>query len=294
MVLLAAGITWCDVLTDDRPIGWLSEAADIFRELDARRPLGSVLFWLGRAAVSRNDLDSAERAFREAVGLQEGLGDRFGWGWTLLWLGILARLRGDLDTAEAICRDVLARFEDVPHVVAAAWGELSHVIDDRDDPALAEQYARQAIELYRDLGDSWQIAMAIGARGLLPGQDRPPRRGRRRRHRSAHQPARSCRPTPTWSTPSTTPPGSCSRRVSLTSAAVLLGAVLPESARPARRTGAARTTPSSSPCSPTRTHAAAVDRGRHLAPSEAAELAQTWLQQHYDTTTSGRVDEPRT
>ncbi len=279
VVLLAAGITWCDVMSDDRPYVWLAEAADLFRELDAPRPLGSALFWLGRAAVSRNDLDAAQRAFEEAIGLQEGLGDKFGWGWTLIWLGILARLRGDVDRAEAICEDVLARCEDVPHVVAAAWGELAHVVDDRDDPVQAEQCARRAIELYRDLGDSWQVAMAVGSWGYYLA-----RLGRLDEAASATLEAlvsiRALRADPNlvhalhdaaWLLQQAGEPERC---------AVLLGAVEPET----------RAVPvywrtshylSLEPMLTDPAHAQAIERGRHLTKGEAAEMAQTWLVEQY-------------
>ena len=290
VVLLAAGITWCDVLSDDRPYAWLSEAADIFRELEAPRQLASVLFWLGRAAVSRNDLDAAERAFSEAIGLQEELGDRFGWGWSMLFLGIVARLVGDLDAAEAISRDVLARCEDVPHVTAAAWGELGHVVADRGDPALAEQYVRRSIDLYRDLGDSWQIAMAVATHGYYLA-----RLGRLDEAAAnavvALSSLRSLRADPNLVHALHDAAWLLFHAGEPDRAAVLLGAALPDpAALPVYWRGPHYTVLERLIADPS--HAPAIDRGRQLVPGDAAELAKTWLEEHYDTTTIRRPDGP--
>jgi predicted ATPase/class 3 adenylate cyclase len=157
--LLAAGITHCDSITDPRPIEWLNEATQIFRELDHERALDSALWWLGRAAAMRDDDATAERAFNEALPLQERLGDLFGWGWSLLWIAGFTSRRGQIDDAEEIVRDVIARCESVPHVVAAAWYSLAQLAYRRGDFATANDYVCYSIELFGDLGDRWQVAI---------------------------------------------------------------------------------------------------------------------------------------
>jgi hypothetical protein len=164
LALLAAGMAYCDSLGDERPVVWLMEAEQIFRQLGNARALGAVLFWLGRAASGPagdpSHLPLAERAFAEAVPLQERLGDRFMWGWSRLWQGVLARLRGDRATAAAILWEVIDRFQDVPHVVAGAWEELGETAGEAGDFGAADAHLAHAIELFDGVGDRWQVAIA--------------------------------------------------------------------------------------------------------------------------------------
>jgi hypothetical protein len=81
---------------------------------------------------------------------------------------MLAARRGDLDTAEETFRDVVYRFEDVRHVTAAAWVELADIAYWRDEIQTADEYISRGIELFRDLGDRWQVAISTSTRaGLL-------------------------------------------------------------------------------------------------------------------------------
>jgi predicted ATPase len=171
--LLAAGITYCDVLTDPRPVEWLKESATIFRELARDRGLGSAVWWLGRAAFIRGAVATAEEAFAEAVPLEERLGDRFGLGWSLIWTAGIAMQRGRMDESEQIVLDVIARFESVPHVVAAAWFSRAQLAFECGDPAAADDYACRAIEIFRDLGDRWQIATDTAGRARFNAEIAP-------------------------------------------------------------------------------------------------------------------------
>jgi predicted ATPase len=158
--LLAAGITYCDFTDDDRPLEWLDEASNIFRQLGHERGLGSVLFWLGRAASGRGDA-RAESVFADCAAVNERIGDLFGWGWSMSWLGSFARTRGEFDEAEAIGWQVMARCSDISHVVGAAWNELAQVASDRGEPDKAMDYSSRALLKFRELGDRWQIAMSL-------------------------------------------------------------------------------------------------------------------------------------
>jgi tetratricopeptide (TPR) repeat protein len=163
-VLLAAAITYCDFSADQRPITWLLEAETIFKDLGHERAVGSVLFWLGRAAGVRNAVDIAERAFTESVEVHERLGDLFGWGWSKIWLGSFARLRGEIDDSEIFQLDVLARCEDIPQVMAAVWDTLGQSADRRRDLESAMDYSGRSLEIFRELGDRWQIALVLARR----------------------------------------------------------------------------------------------------------------------------------
>ncbi len=123
---------------------------------------------------------------------------------------------------------------DVPHVVAAACKAQARARRRRPGAIRPRPSSAPAApsELYTATsGDSWQVAMAVGSPGLLPGR----RVGSVRRGGVGRHPRRSPAsgpygPTPTWSMPSTTRPcGSCTRPVSPNAVhPVLLGTVVPE------------------------------------------------------------------
>jgi predicted ATPase/class 3 adenylate cyclase len=159
--LLAAGMIYSDDHSDERPLAWLSEAESIFRSVGNRRTLGATLFWLGRAQAGRSRFETAAAVFDEALAIHEEGGDLFGVGWCLTWTGALARHRNDLDADEQIQTRVLEICETVPHVAAQAWRELSLVAAERGDLTLANHRITHAVELYRQLGDRWQLGIAI-------------------------------------------------------------------------------------------------------------------------------------
>jgi hypothetical protein len=165
--LIAAGITYCDAPDDPRPVPWLREAEDIARAIGHRPALGMALFWLCRAASIRFDDETAWGAIAEATALQEEVGNRFGWGWTMLWRSILLRRAGDFDQAVKVVLDVIASCDDVPHVVAGAWLELAQIDDYRGELDQAEVSLRRAIEAFRELGDRWQLGVALGVRSAI-------------------------------------------------------------------------------------------------------------------------------
>jgi len=174
-LLLAAGIVYIDDRTDPRPMEWLRAAEATFRARGNERALGSALFWLARAAGTRYDFDGAERAFDESIEIHERLGDLFGWGWSYLWKGVIARFRGDPEGAEQVLHDVIERAGDIPHVVAGALGELAHLAELRGALDEADRYAAEVIEVYEQLGDRWQLAIATSSRAGYALDVDPPR-----------------------------------------------------------------------------------------------------------------------
>jgi hypothetical protein len=73
---------------------------------------------------------------------------------------VLARRRGDGATAAAIFWQVIDRFPDVPHVLAGAWENLGEQAGEAGDFGAADAYFAHAIELFDDVGDRWQVAIA--------------------------------------------------------------------------------------------------------------------------------------
>jgi tetratricopeptide (TPR) repeat protein len=126
---------------------------------------------MGRAAAARGDDDLAGRAFTDSVDLHERLGDLFGWGWSKVWLGGLARRVRDLDSDERIQLEVLERCETIPHVAAAAWSELAVISYVRGEAEVAIRHVERALDIYRELGDRWQIAIHLSRRSAMSGED---------------------------------------------------------------------------------------------------------------------------
>ena len=162
--LVAAGIIFCDVANDPRPLEWLEEAERYFREIQHERALGSALFWRGRATAGWRQFDVAKRCFDEGVEVHERLGDKFGELWCRVWQSLLARALGEgTEAAERSLRETVAKAEGagVLHVVAAAKGELGMFAAARGDTASAINDFEESLRMYRDIGDRWQIAIAL-------------------------------------------------------------------------------------------------------------------------------------
>ena len=168
--LLSAGIICCDDQDDDRPLGWLAEAEALFRAMDNRRALGAALFWRGRALAGRSRSEDARICFAEGAPLHEELGDPFGQGWCLTWLAVLAReIDGDLVQAGQLLDEATALAErtGVAHVLAAALGERGQVHAAAGEHEQATELFEQSLTLFRDVGDRWQIALALHRRASI-------------------------------------------------------------------------------------------------------------------------------
>jgi predicted ATPase/class 3 adenylate cyclase len=168
--LLSAGIIYCDDPEDARPLEWLAAAEDGFRALGNRRGLGAALFWRGRALAIRFQPEAARVCFDEGAPLHEALGDPFGQGWCLTWLATLAiEIDDDLERAGVILDEVTALAErtGVSHVLAAALAGRSELHARAGELAPAVDLCEQSLALFREVGDRWQIALALHRRAAL-------------------------------------------------------------------------------------------------------------------------------
>lgn len=165
--LLAAGIVFCDDVDDRRAVTWLGAAEARFRELRHERGLASTLFWSGRALAGRGRVRRALDAFTEAGELYERQGDDFGAAWCGTWQATLEiTMGGDLDAAARRLEAVVdrGRRAGLPHVVAGAIGELSVVALQRKDHDAALHHVDEALQLYQELRDRWQVGIALERR----------------------------------------------------------------------------------------------------------------------------------
>lgn len=165
--LLGAGIVAQNDRAWERSVAWLRESIAIYRR--ARHAAGEAvaLYWLGRALVGRGDEENlegeAKRTFEESLRISERLGNSFLAAWSRLWLSLLALEADDLDHAEKLSLQVVADCarSGVRHPLGQAWRILADIADRRGDRDEALQHLRQAVVIYRELDDPWQLAGAL-------------------------------------------------------------------------------------------------------------------------------------
>jgi predicted ATPase/class 3 adenylate cyclase len=168
--LLAAGIVAQNDRDHARSIGWLRESVDLYRALGSEPGEATSLFWLARALAFRGqqdhragDIRAAMRLFEESLHSAERLGNVLLAAWCRLWLCLDALDEGDLERAEQLCRRILADCDEsgVRHPLGQTWRILADIADRRGDHRAAMQHLRQAVEVYRELDDPWQLAGAL-------------------------------------------------------------------------------------------------------------------------------------
>jgi tetratricopeptide (TPR) repeat protein len=151
----------------DRSVAWLREALAIYRTDAAVGGQALALFLLGRALAIWSDPEhSQDRAteatacFEEGLQLCTQLGYPFGVGWFRIWLSVQAFDNEDLDTSEQLANQVIEECSapEARHPVGQALVMLAVIARrrGRDDTAL--ELLQDAIALYRDLDDPWQLS----------------------------------------------------------------------------------------------------------------------------------------
>jgi tetratricopeptide (TPR) repeat protein len=103
------------------------------------------------------------RMFEESLHSAERLGNALLAAWCRLWLCLDALDEGDLERAEQLCRRILADCEEsgVRHPLGQTWRILADIAYQRGDHRAAMQHLRQAVDVYRELDDPWQLAGAL-------------------------------------------------------------------------------------------------------------------------------------
>jgi tetratricopeptide (TPR) repeat protein len=165
--LLSAGMIAQNDHAWDRSVAWLREALAIYRSEGAAAGQATSLFYLGRALASLSDPErsqdhamEATRCFQEGTQLCVQLGDRYGVGSFRMWFSAQAFENEDLDGSEELANQVIeecsAAGERYP--VGQALCILAFIARrrGRDDAAL--ELLQDAVALYRDLDDPWQLS----------------------------------------------------------------------------------------------------------------------------------------
>jgi predicted ATPase/class 3 adenylate cyclase len=168
--LVGAGIVAQSDAAWDRSIAWLSEALAFYRAEQLVAGQAISLFWLGRAFASRlnpkhlqDDSAEATRCFEEGLRLSMQLGNLLGASSFRNLLSSQAFRDGDLARAEQLSRQVIdeCRSAGVRHPMGQALCNLAFIAYRRDRHDAAVELLRDAVALYRDVDDPWQLAATL-------------------------------------------------------------------------------------------------------------------------------------
>jgi predicted ATPase/DNA-binding SARP family transcriptional activator/class 3 adenylate cyclase len=166
--LLSAGMVAQNDAAWDPSIAWLREALAIYRAEDETLGEAASLLYLGRALDNRWRLDEHDErdateaidCFEHALRLFTQLGVWIGAGWCQIFLAFRALDEQDLDRAEKLSRQVIEQCNSagVRHPVGQAFCNLAIIAHQRGHHDTAAEFLENAIAVYRDLNDPWQLA----------------------------------------------------------------------------------------------------------------------------------------
>jgi predicted ATPase/DNA-binding SARP family transcriptional activator/class 3 adenylate cyclase len=165
--LLSAGMMDHNDQAGNRSIAWLREALAIYRAEELVAGQAASLFWLGRALSNwLNPEDSqglameAMRCFEESLRLSIDVGDLVGAGWCRISLSSHALWDDDLGRAEELATQVIQECGSagIRHPMGRALGNLAFISQRRGHDDAALELLEEAIALYRELDDPWELA----------------------------------------------------------------------------------------------------------------------------------------
>jgi predicted ATPase/class 3 adenylate cyclase len=168
--LLSAGIVAQSDAAWDRSIAWLREALAFYRAEQLVAGQGVSLFWLGRAFAFRwnpehpeDDSAEATRCFEEGLRIAMQFGNRLGASWFRIWLSSQAFRDGELARAEQLSRQVIDECSSagVRHPMGQAMCNLAFIAYRRGRQDAAVELLRDAVALYRDVDDPWQLSATL-------------------------------------------------------------------------------------------------------------------------------------
>lgn len=124
-----------------------------------------VLDLAGALALNLNRLELARALKTDGVAMLRQLGNRAQLGYALLHLGhLVGYAQGDYDKAENIYREALGIFKDLGdrEGIAHATGNLSSVTLELGNYRTAQTLVDHSLRRYSELGSQWDLALAVG------------------------------------------------------------------------------------------------------------------------------------
>jgi len=137
--------------------------------LDRCRALSAV----GNLALRQNDLDEAERLFRESLALTRALGHTRGSAYGQANLALLTVTRGQYAAAEPLLEECvgLARALGIPYLLAVILSNLAIVVHARGDRSRAAALFEESVTLARGADDSFLISQMLSYKGRADCSD---------------------------------------------------------------------------------------------------------------------------
>jgi len=153
----------------DRAISLLEESLAIFRKLEDRSGVGSVLQSLGSIARERGRYAEAENLHSESLALQRELGNKVGVARSLVGLGFAAWLQGDTVLAGSLCSEALNLYRELQDAEGMAWSlvNLGAAAQHAGNPGRATTLLEEGLVLSRETGYKEGIAWSLDQLGVV-------------------------------------------------------------------------------------------------------------------------------
>jgi len=160
----------------DSALALSRESLQVARNGDDESLEGHGLWHVGMALLRVGEIDDAERAFEDAVGIARSYGNLRSVGSWQKSLAGIAIIRGDHARARRLLEESLAIHRDLDD----AWGvshslsNLSYLALDADDPETARALLSQALAIERESGHQPRLANALEMSARLAAADGEP------------------------------------------------------------------------------------------------------------------------
>ena len=153
----------------DRATGLLEESLVVFRELEDRSGVGSVLQSLGSIARERGRYAEAEALHNESIALQREVGNEEGIARSLDGLGFAAWLQGDPGLAGSLCSEALNLYRKLQDAEGMAWSlvNLGAAAQYGGDLGRATELLEEGLVLSRETGYKEGMAWSLDQLGVV-------------------------------------------------------------------------------------------------------------------------------
>jgi predicted ATPase/DNA-binding XRE family transcriptional regulator len=167
--LLAAGNLAGSQGDRDAAESYFRESLAIYRELEDRSGIASVLNNLGLSSVVRGDYPLSLSLFEESLAIERELHSNRGIATALNNMGWVARLRGDNSAARSLLGECLALYRELGDRsgIAVTLGNLGNIARNQGDYASARSLFEESLAIERELDNRESIASELGSLAYL-------------------------------------------------------------------------------------------------------------------------------
>jgi tetratricopeptide (TPR) repeat protein len=162
--------------SDDEVAGYKQQSLALYRKLDDRWGIASLLTELGYTAVRQDDYDGARRLLEEALTMSRAAGDKRYIAFATASLAEVIWYMGDPIRARRLYVESLEQYRGLGDRVGevSAIRNLGHIAHREGNEREASGFYRQSLRLSQDLDSDQQVAVALGAvAGLIGALGKP-------------------------------------------------------------------------------------------------------------------------